>query len=198
MGQYFKPVNVDKMELVHAHTLKDGLKLMEHSYVDNNVMNVVEDLLLNEWSGDRLVWAGDYAEQENEPEHANSEKGNLYSSANETTYKFDTTKMTYKTILPPTAARYFVNLDRKEFVDKLICPVMKYNFQIHPLSLLTASSNGEGGGDYFSEASKEFVGAWCGDHIKAVAESPTAYKDLKAQGFVEIKPLFTEEALKSE
>ena len=50
MGQYFKPVIIDKKDSkkvvasLHAHDFFNGLKLMEHSYVGNNFVNTFATL----------------------------------------------------------------------------------------------------------------------------------------------------------
>ena len=66
MGQYYTPIILnEKNEPVkawHAHHDGNGLKLMEHSWIDNNFVAVVEHELLN--NPQRLVWAGDYADEE--------------------------------------------------------------------------------------------------------------------------------------
>jgi len=45
MGQYWKPVNLDKKEFLHAHKLGDGLKLIEIAYSSHGVMAAVALLL---------------------------------------------------------------------------------------------------------------------------------------------------------
>ena len=66
MGQYWKPVSVEKREHVYSHRYGNGLKLMEHSYINNGFVKAVESLIAKggAWYGDRIVWAGDYAEPE--------------------------------------------------------------------------------------------------------------------------------------
>lgn len=196
MGQYFKPVNFDKMEALLPREIKQGTKLMEHSYVGNNLLNVVESLLLSKWKGDRIVWAGDYASREEEPPHDKDREVNLYSSGLEVPYPFDTSNWGYEDQVPKTKARYFVNLDKEQFVDQLASPVMQGDYQIHPLPLLTASSNGQGGGDYFSPAGASYLGTWSGDRIEAVEDSEQAFDQLINNGFKQIRPYFTEEVAK--
>src|SRR5208283_4997626 len=75
MGQYYKPINIDKKQFVYSHDYGNGLKLMEHSYIGNEFVAIVENLikknvakdgtvLTGDWYGDRIVWAGDYADSE--------------------------------------------------------------------------------------------------------------------------------------
>jgi hypothetical protein len=54
---------------------------------------------------------------------------------------------------------------------------------IYPLSLLTATSNGRGGGDYHGK-NNDSVGYWLGDKISVELEEP--------KGFEELVPDFTE------
>ena len=80
MGQYYKPCSLEKKEYVYSHDIKEthtgyngepytcgnGLKLMEHSWRKNRFVNAVAGLIAKggAWHGDRLVWAGDYADNE--------------------------------------------------------------------------------------------------------------------------------------
>ena len=80
MGQYFKPVilkekeNSEQAEQViawmYSHNYGNGLKLMEHSWLKNDFVNTFESLLAPnaEYHKSRVVWAGDYAEDEEEIE----------------------------------------------------------------------------------------------------------------------------------
>lgn len=62
MGQYYKAINLDKREFLSPHKYDNGAKLMEHSYLENNLLNAVERLLSpnGSWYKTRLVWGGDY------------------------------------------------------------------------------------------------------------------------------------------
>jgi hypothetical protein len=68
MGQYYRPIILgeDKKTIKgwwNAHRTGNGLKLMEHSYVNNSLCNCVENYIIKN-EGARLVWAGDYADGE--------------------------------------------------------------------------------------------------------------------------------------
>ncbi len=67
--------------------------------------------------------------------------------------------------------RYLVNHHKMEFVDK---DKIRENdgYKVHPLPLLTAASNGEGGGDYDGESGAQYVGSWCGDCIAVAHDHP--------------------------
>ena len=162
MGQYYKPLSMDKMEFVYSHSYGNGLKLMEHSYVGNNFVGVVERLIAKggEWFGDRIVWAGDYAD----PEEGTEE--NLYSMATQ--------------INPPDLDtkgkpqfRFIVNMDTKEFVDIENVPGDDDDWPIHPLPLLTCEGNGRGGGDFRGDE-KGLVGKWARNRITVQNEQPDA------------------------
>ena len=184
MGQYYLAINASNKEWVDSGD--SGAKLMEHSYIGNSFVEAVEFLLVDDgegnrgrWSGNKIVWAGDYANAE--PLSGN----NLYSLAEEK----DKLKMLIEAV--PPNYHYLVNWDKKEFVDKTKCNPMTANWntnnmKIHPLPLLTADGNGRGGGDYHGNAhSMDYVGTWAKDRISLMKEIP--------EDFTEIIPNFDED-----
>ena len=62
MGQYYKCVSIDHREYIQA---SGGVKLMEHSYIGNDVTALANHLLSPEgaWHQSRIVWAGDYMDE---------------------------------------------------------------------------------------------------------------------------------------
>tara|TARA_Y100000310_G_C20669719_1_gene809581 strand:- start:1759 stop:2151 length:393 start_codon:yes stop_codon:yes gene_type:complete len=79
MGQYYYVVNLDKEEYIHPHKMGDGLKLLEFGCSRNGTMTALAILLadgngrgggdlrsnssiIGSWAGDRIVVAGDYAD----------------------------------------------------------------------------------------------------------------------------------------
>ena len=92
----------------------------------------------------------------------------------------------YKEVAPLTA-KYLVNHDKQEFVDKTKTPKDSDGWAIHPLPILTCEGNLRGGGDYFSEKGKEFVGVWARNRIGVVSRKTDIPKDYK-----EITPNFME------
>ena len=180
MGQYYKPVSLEKQEGIYSHDYKNrwvnsngeimlmgnGLKLMEHSWIGNSFVGAVEMLIAEggDWYGDRIVWAGDYADPEPETEQ------NLYSICK--TVKKRHTKV--------KGFRYIINLETKEFVDKRKVPVdhiytdkngKEWKSRIHPLPLLTCEGNGRGGGDYHEE--NPLIGSWAGNRITVSKQKPS-------------------------
>jgi len=192
MGQYYKPINLDKKQWLYSHSYGNGLKLMEHSWIENNFVQVVENLIKKggAWHGDKIVWAGDYAD--GEPEHG---EANLYNiigiDANKIQPNFvsekdvifaprlgcyltiEGNKQVEKENIAEDNLRFLKNLDTNEFVDMKKVPVSdiytdddgkKWYYNIHPLPLLTCEGNGRGGGD-FGGNEKDLVGIWARQRV---------------------------------
>lgn len=79
MGQYYYVVNVDKRQYLNPHKFADGLKLLEFGASQHGTMTALAILLssgcgrgggdlrggnpiIGTWAGDRIVVAGDYAD----------------------------------------------------------------------------------------------------------------------------------------
>lgn len=186
MGQYYKPVSLEKKEGIYSHDYKhrwvnadgkvmyfgNGLKLMEHSWIGNRFVGAVEMLIAKggDWYNDRIVWAGDYAE----PEEGTDK--NLYQIC--ATVKKRHTKVKY--------FRYIINMDTQQYVDKRKVPVTTSGFdkkgkkwysRIHPLPLLTCEGCGRGCGDFRGE--NHLVGLWARQRITVSNEIPDNYTELK-------------------
>jgi len=175
MGQYYKPISIDKKQFVYSHEYDNGLKLMEHSWIGNNFVGVVEDLIAEggAWYGDRIVWAGDYADEEK------NRKNNLYTIVG----KSDRNKI--KPTPTGTKYRYVINLDTKEFVDTKKIPLSdvyededgkEWPYTIHPLPLLTCEGNGRGGGDFHKE--DELVGKWARHRVSVSKTKPAGFTEM--------------------
>jgi hypothetical protein len=203
MGQYYKPCSLEKMEYVYSHDYDNGLKLMEHSYIGNNFVAAVESLISKggKWYGDRIVWAGDYADNEapignglNHGEYGeterfeNTEGENLYSLVGENKLKPvvpEHVRGTYR-----KKRNFLKNLDTGEWVDLRKVPVTSesdwvdrktgkkyhYKMRIHPLPLLTCEGNGRGGGDYHK--SHPLVGKWARNRVVMQKERPRKGKEI--------------------
>jgi hypothetical protein len=166
MGQYYKPVNLDKKEFVYSHDYDNGLKLMEHSWITNNFVAVVENLIKRggAWYKNHIVWAGDYAE------HEPKRKVNIYRLMS------DKNKIMPKDINHDNKLRFLKNLDTREFVDIKKVP-NKDGWTIHPLPLLTCEGNGQGGGDFFGE-DKGLIGKWARNRVTIQKSKPRNCKEL--------------------
>ncbi len=176
MGQYYKVIFLSDtkydIEIIRfwicPGTYRNGIKLMEHSYFNNMLLNAVQDLLSPNgcFYKSRIVWAGDYAD--GEP----STGQNLYHMAEskESTYFPSTNKIEYR------MNSYLVNHTKEEYVDM---KKLSYgtDLLIHPLPLLVAEGNGYGGGDY-SGNNQEMCGRWARDIISFEEECPDKYNEI--------------------
>ena len=158
MGQYyFAVILAEKSDAEYIRTYLDpgmyytGSKLTEHSYIDNNFMIIVENLIgpSGMFYKSRLVWAGDYADKE-----PNSDK-NLNSMCE--------AKTPFVHKEPVVSYTYIVNHTKKVYIKK--------NDGLHPLPLLTAEGNGRGGGDY-DGPNMDMVGTWARDVISMENKAP--------------------------
>lgn len=198
MGQYYKTVNVDNGQWTNSHNFGGGVKLMEHSYVNNEYVNFVKTLLMpnGPWYKNRIVWAGDYGDltweqfsKDSVTKFANA-LGNtgakLYDCGNE------------PELAPPRDSdphvneMFLVNHDKKEYISYHRY-IKKWNvannsddWVIDPLPILTADGNGRGGGDY-DGTNMNRVGTWAGDRISLEEKEPTG------EEFVELTMTFKEE-----
>lgn len=180
MGQYYKPIILGKRNgIVETFTSWDydnGAKLMEHSYIGNNFVNAVINTIMTKYHGQaKLVWAGDYAEEEPKSET------NLYVRAMEKTPNKKANQKDNDSI------RYIINVDKGEFVDLWNVPSFG-GARIHPLPLLTCEGNGQGGGDYFG-CNMKYIGSWARNTIKFV-EWHSYLNNASVNGLTQITPNF--------
>jgi len=168
MGQYYTAILLDKKKEtivanIQPYDYGSGSKLMEHSWMPNDFVKSVESLIYK--NAMPVVWAGDYADNEDLKED------NLYSLAEEKTNLKPTTS------LDISKSRYIINHDTNEYIDKEKVPTDADGYQIHPLPLLTCEGNGRGGGDFHGDS--ELVGSWARDSISVSEDLPAGYTELK-------------------
>jgi len=182
MGQYYKGINLDKREFIKPHDYGNGAKLMEHSYIENTLLDTVEHLFSpkGHWHKTRFVWAGDYMDEGLFIEPL-AQKGNIRALFPKEDTLYEYASEHFKTIsekksYDPTL-RFIVNHTKKEYVDKEKVRTGEYDMKIHPLPLLTSSGNGRGGGDYHDDSSP-YVGSWAGDVISMETSIPDGYKEI--------------------
>lgn len=196
MGQYYRPVILKEswrknQKPVAASLLCYdygwvGAKLMEHSYVSNELVEDMVALLGTKYKGHPFVWVGDYADMKK----VNGRNMDMYTEANHFIYKdyegdWDKKSGAYKRLWRTKDwyrhdFTYLVNYDRKEY-----CVIPKRdpdNHVVHPLPLLTASGNGRGGGDYGLKDRR--VGRWAYNRIGATSDVN------ELEGFKEIDGFF--------
>lgn len=176
MGQYFKPVIIDKKDSkkvvasLHSHDLCCGAKLMEHSYVGNRFVNTFTTLINDEdgkYKGYPMVWCGDYAKEVDG-------KSNYYDIARDNDTDEDVKN------LKVNEYRYFINKTKKEFVDIEDCPMKDYII-VHPLPILTCLGNGRSHDYMPNEGELKFVGSWAMDVVVSSNKCPNekTYKRIK-------------------
>ncbi len=166
MGQYYRFIilSEDQKEIllvINPHNFGLGAKLMEHSYINNSMMNTIEFLISPNYKyhKSRIVMAGDYGDNEN-----NSDM-NLYKMS----YLLVSFKQNYKIDI-----NYIVNHTKKLFVDKT---KLNNDNNIHPLPLLICDCNGRGSGDYDGN-NEHLVGTWSRDIISMEFNKPDDYTEL--------------------
>ena len=179
MGQYYKPIILAEKEgedekilsWVYSHELGSGLKLMEHSWRKNPFVQAFETLIAD--NPQRVVWAGDYAD--NEPNRKEIHEGKEYLQVEANLYDLceDDTKVSPKA--RRKEYRYIINHSQNAFVDKRK-GIDVDGWQIHPLPLLTCEGNGRGGGDFRGTSS--LVGIWARDYISVSDTKPQDCQEL--------------------
>ncbi len=189
MGQYFTPVIVNAAAQVVAaldpSEYGSGLKLFGHTRYDTNLMRAVE-LLLAADGGARLVWAGDYAEDD--PDTGT----NLYFAAQPRHFvRFAglvEDRDTATTAVPGgalsgtrwgtgPAMRFVVNADRREYLDNHQLPADSDGYRRTPLPTLTC----EGSGAPYSDFT---MGRWARQRIYLTATPPAADYRLLTSGLL--------------
>jgi len=169
MGQYYKAINLDNKQWLNSSG--GGLKLTEHSWVGNDFVGRIMNLMLEtgEWFKKRIVWAGDYyGDEGDEIDH--------YKQAGSSN-KID--PLIYMTAANQKRAK-LINHTKKLYVRYDEMPD-KDGWVVNPLPILTALGNGRGGGDYSeSQPDCDKVGIWAGDVLSISFTVPKSkwYKKL--------------------
>lgn len=164
MGQYYNAVILKENKktvksFMYPHDYENGAKLMEHSWVGNNFVDTFESLIKD--NPQRVVWAGDYADE------CKGHKTNVCSRCKDKLKVNPSEKM---------ATKFVINYTKKVYVDKDNIPAVN-GWKIHPLPLLTCEGNGRGGGD-FREDEKGLVGSWARDLVSVSNTIPNGFKEI--------------------
>ena len=169
MGQYYVATILTEngnyiRTWISSFNYNSGMKLVEHSYCDNPFVIAVENLIsLNGmFYKSRLLWAGDYADNE-----VGLDK-TIYQLCNEDTSKLSTPNANYK-------YKFIVNHTKRLYIDKRLL-----KNEIHPLPLLVSEGNGRGGGDYIGPY-KELCGTWARDVISMDNNMPDGYAQFRPE-----------------
>lgn len=168
MGQYYMPVikRGKTLRRVYSHDFDNGLKLLEHSYIGNNFVNVIANEIVDNPA--QLYWCGDYAE---EGDFQSAYMFNqIYKYAWDRSRNDRTTLENMNEYFNWQEDWYYINQTKKQFI-KMPKPG---NWIFTPISLLTAIGNGRGGGDYHKE--NDMVGYWAGDKVLLSKNKPDVSK----------------------
>ncbi|MEU8901318.1 hypothetical protein AB0C65_36000 [Nocardia sp. NPDC048505] len=163
VGQYFIPVFIEEDTTAitawfYSHDFGSGLKLMEHCWLGNEFVTVVESRLK---TPKRVVWAGDEADRE-------PDGPNLYFRAPTN----PATRLVPENMVGPIeGGRYVINHDRRTYVDKAKIKKDRYRdgWVMHPLPILTAEGEGNEG----------LWGSWARARITVADEIPEEYTELE-------------------
>lgn len=191
MGQYYKIVNLTKKQYFRPLSM---LKLMEWSWLGNDTISLLHNLLKSKWKEDVVVVVGDYFEKTENKGYLNNSI-QLYDVDEEKDFTeikpkdFDF-KLHY-TIREQKKGLY-LNYTKNEYIDLSKLKRTKENegWVVSPLSLMVACGNGRGGGDYYG-VNDFMVGIWAFDKVGIVTEAEEI-KHFKLH-FKEVIPNFKED-----
>lgn len=201
MGQYYKPTIIYRdgsIASFYSHSYDSGMKLMEHSWIGNELVNAVYSRILKRPR--RIAWIGDYSQEDYEAcaeaytKHFSLEDFiKYYSQAWSNEDEIDSippsmyAQEDLELINDKTQGMYLVNHDQKKYLDlgSYIerCIVKEGNWQgwcVNPLPLLTACGNGRGGGDFYSNDTNigyGEVGIWAFDELELTDAIPDSYQE---------------------
>lgn len=208
MGQYYTPVEILYLNdgthfIIYSFSCQvkglghNSVKLMEHSWWNNEFLtNFCARLYERSRENNKethILWLGDYAELDG----LSSLEGlsacfarvvqrswlkQALQDPNRKEIDIGNTNPDFSLI-----NKFLINTTKQEFINCTTyynCNHDVDDWCIHPLPLLTAVGNGEGGGDYFG-VNNELVGRWAGDALYIDDEEPV-------EPFKEIFPIFRE------
>ena len=188
MGQYYR-IGFKNKGKIFVNSLKvkdDGYqlaKLMEHSYLNTEIMDAVANFLY--MNPTNLLWCGDYVEDEDVKKKTFGSLGYEDLWGDGTPSDGVTPFVFEKCDNFKYGGKFLINHDKRQYVsfDKVLgenhVSWSEHNI-ISPISLLTALGNGLGCGDYNGENS-ELVGSWVWDTIEINDTIPSDYDELDAR-----------------
>jgi hypothetical protein len=169
MGAYYQAVCTGTNEAISPSITEDFYKLMEHSWIGNEFLNLVlHNIHKGSWKNQPVVWSCDYDDD------------SLWNVAKSISFSEDvihTSKWKgYEDCI-------ILNNSKKEFID-----LAEYKQQffyrgegtVHPFSLLTSqATHSMGGGDYHADSADR--GRWSGDKFVVTFNKhkiPSEYKNI--------------------
>ena len=180
MGQYYATIirkpNTEKPKVYTANLLK----LMEHSWCGNDFTDAITNMLTSVTNAARVWWYGDYTEKD-EVQDINFD--NIWG--NDERIRTDVPEYAMKS----PNVKYLVNVTKKVYIDLEEYGKASTDASgelIYPLAILTCTSNGRGGGDFYptKDSTADLVGAWAGDTVYFSIAAP--------EGYEKVCPIFKE------
>ncbi len=151
MGAYFNcTLNHKRYD---TYSMDNGAKLMEHSYLGNEYVNVMMGAILN--NPKEVVWLCDYHEADDMTSHTwdNTKGIDKYPKKPRVDLDYFILNHTKKLVISVSHLQDLYNDDDKS------------SWHIHPIPILCNSDDGSlGGGDYHAEDSRRAT--WCGDTLE--------------------------------
>lgn len=183
MGQYYKVcinyLGGKKEDTYYSDRRVKGegrelAKLIEHSYFGNVLMDSVADVLHHYET--KLAWIGDYSEKDEVADITKGEASydDCWGDDSKDDFEFNKAEFDY-------FRKFLVNLTKKEYISfDDYMKKAKSEWQLNPISIMTAIGNGRGGGDYFSRSKRKMnlVGSWAWDVITIDDEEPKGMRKL--------------------
>ena len=195
MGQYYQVVvgtkcGWDKV-VYYPLDFDEGLKLMEHSYVDSDFCKKIHSLIYKHPR--RIIWVGDYANEKTDDYYSVHNRNQEPRPKSVPKYSFvwgsKATHRSNDTVLAGADIdyehSYLVNHTIKSYLDlKSYYKHSSANIWgvIDPLPILTVVGNGRGGGDY-SGSNENRVGSWKWHLISIEDSPPDGYTKLNAKNY---------------
>lgn len=169
MGQYYKAVLKDrKCRTWKSYNPTGSMKLTEHGYVNDYFVNYIKYLIFD--LPTRVVWAGDYADNEK------GKEDNLYFLAKRQKPNHKEALAFVQDARP--RMKYLVNESKRLYVDYSKTKEGEDGDIYDPLPLLCAEGNGRGGGDYRGK-NPDAIGTWARDFIYVTNKVPDGYKEIE-------------------
>ena len=183
----------------------NGIKLMEHSWLGNTSVNKVMEFLVDNPSS--VAWIGDYSDdaKNNLNGHLTpcefravynavwSEDGWALGNAHRKEIE-EMTQEEVKALRNDMADAYIINESKHQVISLRKYAELHWeryrlekegnpdeHWYEHPLPLLTACGNGQGGGDFYRNGTGfNNVGIWAFDTIRVDFTQPSGYSDVTA------------------
>ena len=200
MGQYYHPTMIDEegnINWINTHAYDNGLKLMEHSYVGNSVMNAVFSQIKDHPL--RIAWIGDYSDEEQGDAYEHKLMRTAFMHIFDTVYGDEREEHLVQPDPMPfdlsSTGWYLVNHTQRQYIsmdaymsrnswkerweDWRTGETQEYEMCVNPLSLLTACGNDRGCGDYHANhPDYNKVGSWAFDRIELTQKKPIFFQEV--------------------